>query len=143
MTRRAVAAGLIALQLSPAVSVAAPCVRVVPTETPCDGLAWPIEASKRAAAAVANAEAARAALTACERKRDAERVEALQHLRSCDDACARKLGAMRLALIETRAEALRPKPDPWYRSPWIWASVGATIGGVSAWYLRGSLERWR
>lgn len=141
--RRVVVVVLIALLLAPDVSVAAPCARVVPTDTPCDGLAWPIGASKRAASAIASVEALRAEVTACERKRDADAIEALQRLRACDDACARKIGALRLALMDTRAEALRPKPVPWYRSPWIWAVAGGTLGGVSAWYLRGSLERWR
>lgn len=116
---------------------AAPCVRAVPTSIPCDGVALPVSAAKACARAVVDAAACGETIAACRDGRAIDRREAAGLLKACEDHRRAVVAAQERRIRELERIALTPPDGPaWYESPWLWAGVGAIIGGAAGWHAR-------
>ena len=128
---------LVAAILTVSPAYAGPCARVVPTSTPCEGVAMPVSAAKQCARSVVDLAATRESLRACEAKRQADRDEAAAMLAACETHRRARVAALQQQVRDLERVALRPPPAPgWYESPWLWLGVGAIIGGAAGWHAR-------
>ena len=114
-----------ALLLSPLKAYAEQCVGVAPLKlgasAPCAGLLWP-ESYSRTALSCLKVDIPK--LEAFIEKLEAEHKAELKALNS-------KLFATEEALIESEdrlREASAVDREPWYRSPYLWTSVGLVVG---------------
>ena len=132
--RRAVA--LVLLCASPA--WARPCARVVPVTQPCEGVAMPLHAARECARAVVDVAACREELAAADAICEALIDEQRERVTACDTQRRAQVRALERTISNLRGIAIKPPPAPgWYESPWLWAGIGAIIGGASAWTVRG------
>ena len=130
----------VAFLLYPVSAYAEKCEKVVPLKaselSPCSGLLWPEPYTKTALSCL---------------KVDVPRLEGLIERLKLEHAAELKslnvkLVATEKSLIETEdllREAAAIDPDPWYKSPYLWTSIGLVVGiglTVGAVKLAGELR---